>query len=145
MGLMDHLQPGEEVVARAGQFYATSRRVLRYDPSTGGKETLSEVPYNRVRSVELDRPPNHVYMASGTIMAASGLFLTLTIGWITPLLAIPLGLALIFLGASGTGKQQYFQLHTTGLTPKEEAVWRIQYIGSMDLITAIQERVAPRR
>ena len=31
MSLMARLEPGEEVVARSGPFYATSRRVLRFE------------------------------------------------------------------------------------------------------------------
>ena len=144
MGLMEQLQPGEEVLARASEFYATSRRVLRYQVNRGA-ETLWQLPYQQIRSVELERPPNHVYMAGGTLLALAGLFVTLTVGWVTPILAVPLGVGLIVLGGKGIGKPQYFQLYATVPLPKEEKVWRIPYLGSMDLVVAIQERINPRR
>ena len=144
MSFISHLQPGEEVLAHAGPFYATSLRVLRYEVASTGAEVLREVPYGRVRSVELTRPPNHVYMAGGTIVTLSALFVTLSIGLVTPLFAIPFGLALIVMGGNGIGKPQYYQLRTGG-TSKEESMWRIPYGGSMNLMVAIQTRTERRR
>ncbi len=149
MALMDHLKDGEDVVARVGPFYATSRRVLRYEPAPQGKEPaprgkekeqLPELPYSRLSRIELVRPPNHPMMIGGTVMALGGLFLTFFVGLFTPMLAVPVGIGVIILGGTGAGKPRYFQLHSAGATKLEQALWRIPYHGSMDFIAAVGTR-----
>lgn len=145
MSLTSHLEPGEEVLARAGPFYATSRRVLRYQLLRGGAEDFRQLPYAKISSVEATRMPNHRFMVTGTLIGISGVFITLTLGFFTTILAVPAGIALIILGSRGWGNQQYFQLHAPGSTPKEQALWRIPYAGSMDLMVAIQSHTARSR
>ena len=145
MSLSSHLQPGEVVLARAGPFFATSRRVLRYQQLRGGAEDLRELPYTRISSAEATRPPNHKFMAGGLAIASFGLLLSFTFGFVTSYLALPAGIAMIVMGGGGFGQPQYFQLHTAGATKKEQAVWRIPYAGSMNLMVEIQTRTERKR
>ena len=140
MALGNHLRPDEDVLARIGPYYATSRRVLRYEQAPGGKEEAQELLYARVGSIELVRPTNHPMMVGGTILALSGLFVTVTLGFFTTILVVPFGLAFIFLGARGQGKEPYYQLHINNATRREKALWRIPHRGSMDFMGAVGYR-----
>jgi hypothetical protein len=137
MALMDLLQPGEDVVARVGPFYATSRRLLRYEATPDGKDHLTELPYTKVKGIELVRPPNHPMMAGGVVVAAAGAFLMLTWGLYTAMLAMPAGVAMIVLGGQGSGRGRYYQLWAEGANRKDEGRWRIPYYGSGDFLNAI--------
>ena len=142
MSLWEKLTSGEEVLARVGPFYATTHRVVRYEQGPDGKEVLTELPYNRLRSVESVRPGDHRMMAGGTALVLLGLFLGVYIGLYTPLLAVPLGLGLIFFGAKG--KEVYYQLHGADPTPKDQTTWRIPYRGSMEFLAVVGDRSGRR-
>lgn len=167
MPLRNHLHPDEDILARVSPFYATSRRILRFDSLRNGEERFTELPYARVKSIEIVRPPNHRLMAGGTVVSIGGLFLAMFVGLYTPMIAVPAGLAMIMLGGNGTGMGRYFQLtveeapgpraagaNVTGEGPnqkeksasgkgarrKEQALWQVPYVGSMDFIGAVGQR-----
>lgn len=144
MTLMDSLEPGEDVIGRVGPFYATSRRVLRYEQRSKDEGPLPQLPYARLTSIELVHPPNHRKMAGGVLVAFGGLFITFYFGMFTTILLVPVGVGLIVFGAMGNGNQPYYQLHANGSTPKEQALWRIPYRGSMDFMGAIGSRTGYR-
>ena len=144
MTLMDSLEPGEEVMARAGPFYATSRRVLRYEERLRTSASLPQLPYTRLKSIELVHPPNHRKMIGGVLVAFGGLFATFYFGMFTTILLVPLGIGLIGFGAMGNGNQPYYQLHVLSATAKELALWRVPYRGSMDFLSVIGSRTGYR-
>ena len=141
MSLLSHLTPGEEVLSRLEHYYATSHRVLWYAETPKGEE-LAELPYYRLRSVELVREPSHGLMVGGTVMALLGFLLSLYLGFITGPLAIAFGLGMLFLGAYG--KEGYYQLNGDNLSQEEQARWRIPYRGSMDFIVVVGQRSGRR-
>jgi len=143
MTLRDRFTPGEDVVARAGPFYATTRRIVRYERAPDGSETFVELPYFHVRSIELVRPPNHRVMTTGLVVAIAGLFIGFGIGLYTPFLMIPAGVGMIIYG-SVSGKEQYYQIDTGGTPPIDKDLWRVPYRGSMEFIAIVGERSGHR-
>ncbi len=171
MPLRNHLHPDEDILARVSPFYATSRRILRFESLRNGEETFTELPYARVKAIEIVQPPNHRLMAGGTVVSIGGLFLAMFVGLYTPMIAVPAGLAMIVLGGNGTGMRRYFQLtgeelpgqRAQGPSPtekntagkganptakvarrKEQALWRVPYAGSMDFIGVVGQRTGKR-
>lgn len=141
LSVLDHLTSGEEILARLDRFYATSHRVLWYAERPSGEE-VAELPYFRLRSVELVRLPNHRFMAGGTALAILGFLLGVYFGFFTSVFVVALGLGLILFGAQG--KEAYYQLHGNLLSREEQARWRIPYRGSMDFIVTVGQRSGRR-
>lgn len=140
MTLRENLRPGEEIVARVGPYYATSHRVLRYDQTRSGAYDMPELPYSRLSSIELVRPPNHKMMAGGTVISLGGVFLTVFYGLVTTILLALAGLVFIVLGSMGKGNEPYFQLHIADASSGEQRLWRVPYRGSMEFMAAVGTR-----
>lgn len=141
MALLDHLTPGEQVLHRFGQYFATTHRVLWYRETPAGEE-VAELPYYRLRAVELVREPSHRLMAGGTALAILGFFLMQYLEFFTGPLALAFGIGLVVLGARG--KEGYYQLSADNLTKDEQRRWRIPYRGSMEFMAAVGQRSGRR-
>lgn len=141
MPLRDHLEPEESILARCDPFYATSRRVLRYQITKDGEQAVG-LPYSRVQGVELVRKPQHRLMVAGTLMGAAGAFLFFYLGFITSIPTFIFGLGLIIYG--GQGKEAYYQLHLYQMTKQEGEIWRIRFRGSADFIVKVGEQSGRR-
>ena len=109
MGIQDILMPGEKILSECKPFYATSRRIIRYDETAQG-EPAAEVAYDQLAGVEVIRISNHTMMILGTIVILFTLFLTGT-GYIfiTSIPGLIGGAAMLAFGARG--KLGYYQLH----------------------------------
>ncbi len=136
MALRDYLEPEERIQARCDPFYATSRRLIRYQLTREG-EKVYLLPYNRVRSIELVRKPHHKLMTLGTILAASGILLFFYWGLITSIPTFFIGIGVIIYG--GQGRDVHYQIHLENMTPEEKEIWRVRPRGSKDFITSIAE------
>ncbi len=144
MSIHRHLMDGERVLGEAPPFYATTHRVLRYEEAPDGIESISELIYNRIASVERVSAPNHKLMIGGTLMVLAGLFLGVYIGLYTPYLAVPAGLAVIIFGAIGGGMPVCYRLESRGASPEEQAKWLVPYRGSMQFIATVGDRSGHR-
>ena len=109
MSLQDILMPGEKILSECKPFYATSRRIIRYDDQVEGEQPAT-LDYEQVTAVELTRKSNHPMMILGTLAIIAAIFLTTT-GYIliTSIPALLGGVALLALGARG--KLGYYRLH----------------------------------
>ena len=162
LSLQDILTPGEQILSECKPFYATSRRIIRFD-DRAPDEPMAEISYDQLTAVELMRKPGHRMMVLGTAAIVSALFLT-AIGFIfiTSIPVLIIGVALLVVGARG--KLGYYQLHirrtvqptprtpnpnldttvrtlmeTFGLrTPDEEARWRLDYRKAGSFIETIR-------
>jgi hypothetical protein len=129
------LEPGERVVSTFGPYYATSSRVLlRLETETGA--VVHELPYSRIEKIEQVKVSDHRMMAMGAVLAIAGFIASFGFGWITPLIAVFAGIALVFYG--GTGKPAYYQLHGRGMSAQELLKWRIRYRGAGSFIASIR-------
>jgi len=78
MGMESYLVEGEEILAQAGNFYASNKRLLRYKKHLNGDE-LDDIPYSYITSVGIVRKTRRGFIRSGTSIAIVG-FSTLTMG-----------------------------------------------------------------
>ncbi|MSQ14761.1 MAG: hypothetical protein EXR50_02725 [Dehalococcoidia bacterium] len=136
MSLRDHLEPEEHIQSRCDPFYATSRRLIRYQLTREG-EKIQFLSYRGVKSVELVRKPQHKLMVAGTLMSATGLFLFVYLMLWTAIPAFFMGIGLIIYG--GQGNEVYYQIHFDNMTAQEKELWRIRIRGSKDFIASIAD------
>ena len=164
MSLQDILMPGEKILSECRPFYATSRRIIRYDERVQGAPMV-EVAYHQLTAVEVIRKPSHPMMLLGTLAVISAIFLT-AIGliFITSLPALIAGVVLLVLGARG--KLGYYRLHVREnsaapaqpstseadlgttirsfmeymgvMTPAEEARWIMDYSKARSFIATVR-------
>ena len=150
--------PGEKILSECKPFYATSRRIIRYDERAQGHR-IAEIAYDQLTAMELMRKPNHTMMILGTLGILATLFLTATgFIFVATLPALVGGAVLLFVGARG--KLGYYQLYirktTTGpeanwaigtsafldflglKTRTEEALWRLDYLKARSFIATIR-------
>ena len=136
------LMPGERILSECKPFYATSRRIIRYDDGLDG-EPMAEITYPQLTGVQLARKPSHPLMLAGTVAILGAVFLTLVgVIFFTSILALAGGIAMLAFGARG--KVGYYRLLVqvpggttsrgleaepgSGLgTIMDEARWRLDY------------------
>ena len=115
MSLEDVLGPGEKVISECKPFYATSRRIIRYD-ERAGRDQVHELEYHELTSVELVRKPNHPLMIMGTLALLAAILLTTTgLIIVTAIPALMAGIMLLVLGARG--KLGYYRLNVREPSP----------------------------
>ncbi len=73
-----YLLEGEEILAQAGNFYASNKRLLRYKKHLTGEE-LDDIPYSDITSVSLVRNTRRSLIKAGAIIAVIGIFALLTL------------------------------------------------------------------
>ncbi len=136
MNIYKQLTAGEQLLSEFKPFYATSRRILRYEEKAGAP-AIKELPYYRLDSIEMVRTPRHNLMMTGTAVVIGALLATF-MGLIafTTIPAIVIGLAVLFYG--GAGKEGYYQLHIRNADRNEERLWRVKYEGSGTFIATLR-------
>ncbi len=99
--LEDVLMPGEKILSECKPFYATSRRIIRYDRGMRGTR-FESVDYEEIVSLGLVRKPSHPMMILGTLAILAAIFLSAG-GFLffTSILALIVGVGLLILGARG--------------------------------------------
>lgn len=141
MALEDYLAPGEEILARAGNFYATSRRLIRYGKDLLG-EDWDDIAYAHLASVSLVRKPHRGLINIGVLLLAmtAALFIILLAiatplrtflqvninpGTFLPLFVVGggLGVALILVGSLLPAT--YYQFRMAGMSPTLECRFRL--------------------
>ena len=160
----DVLTPGEKILSECKPFFATSKRIIRFDEDPMGAR-VAELSYQQVTAVQLTRKPSHPMMAMGTAAFLCGLFL-FSSGFliITGIPAMIAGIAMLAMGARGS--VGYYQLHVQdgsvaadrsdqqdigwgptvngiidflGLrSPSGEALWRLDYVRARSFIATIR-------
>ena len=101
MSLQDILTPGEKTLAECDPFYATSRRIIRYE-GEDRPDSTHELAYHELAGVEVVRKPNHPMMVAGTLAVISAIFLAFAkILLITPILSLIAGVLLLYFGSRG--------------------------------------------
>ena len=68
-----YLVEGEEILAQAGSFYASNKRLLRYKKHLRGEE-LDDLPYSHIMSIGVVRKTRRGLIKSGIIIAIIGVF-----------------------------------------------------------------------
>ena len=162
MSLQDVLVPGEKVLSECKPFYATSRRIIRYDEGPGAKP-MAALAYHQISGVQVRQRPSYFMMVFGALCLLSALYLTL-MGhiFVTALPALVIGVVLMFFGVQG--KLKYYQLQLRDvlppvsmepqtdwnttirpfmesvgiIAPTYEALWRLDYYSGRSFIATIR-------
>jgi hypothetical protein len=154
--------PGEKVISECKPFYATSKRIIRYDEGAQS-QPVAEIGYHQLAAVELMRKPSHPMMALGTLCILAAIFLAASsIIIVTAIPALIVGVVLLAIGARGNlgyyqlrirethrathqalGASQGSAINTLieslGLrTPPEEARWRVDYARAGSFLATIR-------
>ncbi len=85
MPIEDYLVDGEEILAQAGSFYASNKRLLRYTKHLKGEE-MDDIPYSHITSIGVVRNARRGLIKAGMIIAIVGLSTLLTVLAIRPAL-----------------------------------------------------------
>ena len=138
MAVRDHLLTGEVIVSEHPPFYLTSLRLLRHGQGPEGEQTLA-LPLERLTGVEEGKSTHHRLMIIGSALLLSGVFLIMTWGLFTAVLAIVGGAVALVMGSRGrvTG----YQIRARNLTPEEEALWRLEHWGAGKFVDTLRSRI----
>jgi hypothetical protein len=79
------LVEGEEILAQAGDLYASNKRLLRYKKNLKGEE-LDDIPYSHVTSISLVRNTRRSWIKAGAIITIIAIFILVTLITIKPVL-----------------------------------------------------------
>ncbi len=141
MSLGKYLGPGEDIVAQAGEFYATTFRVIRRTVDKQGKEDVRFMPYSSLETVELVTRPNHRLMLLGTALAVLSLpsFFYLVV---SPFIMLAVGIGLVVYG--GVDREVYYQLRARNMTEAEARVWRLPRKTCGQLAATIKHNINDR-
>ena len=147
MPIQRHLASGEQVVASAGDFYATDRRLIRYreDPLLG--EELDSLEYGQIKGVRVGVRPRYIPMAVGFLIALLAMLLTPRV------LPQQVGLAatLVGMGIALYGvmtRRMFLEFRGEGLNRRAQAKWRLWQVRDPkagELFQAVRARLAPRQ
>ena len=85
MVMETYLVEGEEILAQAGSFYASNKRLLRYKKHLKGEE-LDDIPYSHITSIGIVRNTRRGLIKAGTIIAIIGVSTLLTLIAVKPVL-----------------------------------------------------------
>ena len=81
----NYLVEGEEILAQAGSFYASNKRLLRYKKHLKGEE-LDDIPYSHITSIGVVRNTRRGLIKAGLIIAIIGVSTLLTLIALKPAL-----------------------------------------------------------
>ena len=130
------LLPGEKILSECKPFYATSRRIIRYDRGMR-RPRVESIDYEEITSLGLVRKLSHPMMILGTLAILAAVFLSAG-GFLffTSILALIVGVGLLMLGARGN--LGYYRLNLRKppgpLPDPSEATWATTMRGFMESV-----------
>ncbi len=143
-----HLIPGENILARAGDFYATNRRVIRYRKGLHGEE-LDDFVYSHISSISYVSGSKTLVTDTGILLAIAGIIgivvnIFTDVMLVTPLciVAACVGAVLIIYGFFS--KVTYVQFRAAGLTESAGAKLRMSNVHSEEakrFISVVREHM----
>ncbi|MBI4287240.1 MAG: hypothetical protein HY671_02290 [Chloroflexi bacterium] len=164
MPLQTYLMEGEKIIAQCGDFYASNKRLIRYQKHLFGEE-VDDIPYAHLTSVGVARKPRRGLIRAGVVVIVTFLSSLLMLAIISPILKSLSGLLggsfglnlgplvpihLIALGAgvamvlAGVFVPSVFvQFRAPGLNKDAEARFRLHGGGrgaSLDLVRIVREQ-----
>lgn len=154
MTLEGLLVPGENVLASCkgdkGTLYATDKRILLYKEWLR-KESIRDLSYKEVTSINLERQPNSKFKTWGIALASIGFFFAIVFSMLKvgPMNVIGILLLLAGLGLIGGSfalPRSYYRLNGPGILMKEEEAnrWKGSFKNrdeASKLVQTIRERL----
>jgi len=148
MPLGKHLMPGENVLARAGNFYATNRRLLKYRKWFSGEE-LDDVGYSHISSITYISGSRGLVTDIGIVIAVLGIIgivvnIFTDVNLVTPLCAVAVFVGIVFIVYGVFSRVTYVQFRGTGISDAAGVRWRMTNVRADDaqrFISMIREHM----
>ena len=148
MPVEEHLTSGEEILASAGDYYATSKRVIRYRKRLIGEE-LDDLAYSHITSLSLVNNPRTGLITPGIILLVLGIIgiivnIFADAGLVTPLSIIGLVLGIVLIVCGIIFPLTYVQFRAPGISGAAEERLRMTNVNSEDaqkFISVVREHM----
>jgi hypothetical protein len=124
-----HLMPGENVLARAGDFYATNRRLLKYRKWFHGEE-LDDIAYSHISSITYISRSRGLVTDIGIVIAILGIIgivvnIFTDVRLVTPLCAVAAFVGVVLLVYGIFSRATCVQFRGAGLSDAAGAGWKM--------------------
>lgn len=115
-----YLIPGENVLAIAGDFYATNKRLLRYRKHFHGEE-LDDIAYSHISSITYINGSRGLVTDIGIVLALLGIIgivvnIFTDVSLVTPLCGVATFVGIVFTGYGIFSKVTYVQFRGAGIS-----------------------------
>ena len=120
MPLKKHLMPGENILAIAGNFYATNRRLLKYRKRFHGEE-IDDIAYAHISSITYISGSRGLVTDIGIVLAVLGLIgivvnIFTDVSLVTPLCGVAAFVGIVLLVYGIFSRVTYVQFRGAGIS-----------------------------
>ena len=132
MSVEKNLMPGENILARAGDFYATNRRLLKYRKWFHGEE-LDDIAYSHISSITYISRSRGLIADIGilfTVLGIVGIVVNIftDVRLVTPLCAVAAFIGVVLLVYGIFSRATYVQFRGAGISDAAGARWRMRNV-----------------
>jgi len=136
MALKKHLMPGENILAIAGNFYATNRRLLKYRKWFHGEE-LDDIAYSHISSITYISGSRGLVTDIGIVIAVLGIIgivvnIFTDVSLVTPLCGVATFVGIVFIVYGVFSRVTYVQFRGAGISDATGARWRMTNVRADD-------------
>ena len=124
----------ERLVSSFGPYHATSRRVILVNERRSGRQ-VHELPYTSLESITEVRASDRRRMVLGAAVAAAGVLTLFAWYLIVPIIAVVLGLTVVFQGS--VSRPAYYQLKARDMEGRDLYPWQVRHYGAGSFIASI--------
>ena len=128
--------PGENILAIAGNFYATNRRLLRYHKWFSGEE-LDDITYSHISSITYISKSRGLVTDIGIVLAVLGIIgivvnIFTDVRLVTPLCGVAVFVGIVLLLYGMFSRATYVQFRGAGISESAGARWRMTNVKADD-------------
>jgi len=136
MPLKKHLMPGENILAIAGNFYATNRRLLKYHKWFHGEE-LDDIAYSHISSITYISGSRGLVTDIGIVIAVLGIIgivvnIFTDVSLVTPLCGVATFVGIVFIAYGVFSRVTYVQFRGAGISDAAGVRWRMTNVRADD-------------
>jgi hypothetical protein len=136
MPVEKHLIPEENVLARAGDFYATNKRLLRYRKRFHGEE-IDDIAYSHISSITYISGSRVLVTDIGIVLAVLGIIgivvnIFTDVSLVTPLCSVAAFVGIVFIIYGVFSKVTYVQFRGAGISDAAGARLRMTNVHPED-------------
>ena len=131
-----HLMPGENVLARAGDFYATNKRLLKYRKRFHGEE-IDDIAYSHISSITYISGSRELVTDIGIFFAVLGVIgivvnIFTEVSLVTPLCGVAAFVGIVLMVYGIFSNATYVQFRGTGISDASGARLRMTNVHPED-------------
>jgi len=148
MPVEKHLIPEENILVRAGDFYATNKRLLRYRKRFHGEE-IDDIAYSHISSITYISGSRVLVTDIGIVLAVLGIIgivvnIFTDVRLVTPLCSVAAFVGIVFIIYGVFSKVTYVQFRGAGISDAAGARLRMTNVNAEDtrkFISLVREHV----